>query len=76
VKTAADQVSPHPAEEGFACSVVRLVASHGGRFGSAEAVRHNEAVIAAPPRGGGCPEDGRVGEGSCASVLRYSFDNG
>jgi hypothetical protein len=63
------QVSPHPAEDGFACSVARLVPPHGGRLGSPEAVRHNQAVIAAPPRGGGSPADGRVGEGSCASEL-------
>jgi hypothetical protein len=73
VKSVADQVSPYLAEEGSACSLARLISFHGGgRLESLEAVRDNQADIAAWPRGGGSPEDGGAGEGSCFVIASVS----
>jgi hypothetical protein len=56
-----------------ACSLARLISFHGGgRLESLEAVRDNQAVIAAWPRGGGSPEDGGAGEGSCFVIASVS----
>jgi hypothetical protein len=56
-----------------ALSCARFPSFHGGgRLESPEAVRDNQAVIAAWPRGGGSPEDGGAGEGSCFVIASVS----